>query len=59
MNRKCVEGLPLKYVIIAIIAALIAGVMINVSSTLGNSVNDSATAFAAKLANITSGSLGE
>jgi archaellum component FlaG (FlaF/FlaG flagellin family) len=58
MNRKGVEGLPLKYIIVAIIAALVVGVLINVTSTIGISVQDAAGMFVAKLQNLTNSSLG-
>jgi|GEM_PF-1311204 len=58
MNRKGVEGLPLKYIIIAIVAALVVGVLINVTSTIGLSIEDAAGMFVAKLENLTNTSLG-
>ena len=58
MNRKAVEGLPLKYIIIAIIAALVVGVLINVTSTIGLSVEEATGMFVTKLQNITNSSLG-
>ncbi|MBD3311851.1 hypothetical protein GF352_00090 [archaeon] len=58
MNRKGVEGLPLKYIIIAIVAALVVGVLINVTSTIGLSVEDATGMFVSKLENLTNSSLG-
>ena len=42
MNRKGVEGLPLKYIIIAIVAALVVGVLIQVTGTIGQDVTGAA-----------------
>jgi len=58
MNRKGVEGLPLKYIIVAIIAALVVGVLINVTSTMGLSIENATGMFVAKLENLTNSSLG-
>jgi len=48
-----VEGLPLKYIIIAIVAALVVGVMINVTSNIGLSIEDATGMLTAKLGNFT------
>jgi len=58
MNRKGVEGLPLKYIIIAIVAALVVGVLMSVTNTIGTSVEDAAGMFVARLENLTNGTLG-
>ncbi|MFA5406425.1 MAG: hypothetical protein WC307_03670 [Candidatus Nanoarchaeia archaeon] len=58
MNRKGVEGLPLKYIIIAIIAALVVGVMINVTSDIGLSIGNATGMLVATLENFTSTALG-
>lgn len=57
MNRKGVEGLPLKYVITAIIAALVIGVLINVTETIGLSVNSTTGMLVSRLENLTNTSL--
>ena len=45
MNRRGVEGLPLKYIIIAIVAALVLGIIMNVTSIISEGVTGAATAF--------------
>ena len=45
MSRRAVEGLPLKYIIIAIVAALVIGILINITQILGEGI----TAAAVKL----------
>lgn len=40
-----VEGLPLKYIIIAIIAALVLGIIMNVTSIIGTGVTGAAVVF--------------
>lgn len=49
MNRKAIEGMPLKYIIIAIIAALVITVMVNVTNVIGDSVSDAAGMMVVKL----------
>ncbi len=53
MNRKGVEGLPLKYIIITIIAALIIGVLINTTTSIGDQVSNTTGMLVAKLQNYT------
>ena len=45
MNRRAVEGLPLKYIIIAIIAALVLGIVMNVTSIIQEGVTGAAVIF--------------
>ncbi len=58
MNKKAVEGLPLKYIIIAIIASMVVGILINVTNTIGVSVENATGMFVAQLQNLTNNSLG-
>ena len=58
MNRRGVEGLPLKYIIVAIIAALVIGVLINVTSSMGAGIMNATGMFIARLQNLTNISLG-
>lgn len=58
MNRKGVEGLPLKYIIVAIIAALVVGVMIQVTATMNLGISNATGMFVAKLQNLTNITLG-
>lgn len=51
MNRRGVEGLPLKYIIIAIIAALVLGIVMNVTSIISEGVTGAAIIFNNTLAN--------
>ena len=58
MSRKGVEGLPLKYIIVAIVAALVIGVLINVTSNMGVGIMNATGMFVARLQNLTNVSLG-
>lgn len=57
MNRKGIEGLPFKYIIIAVIAALILGILINVTQLMGESVLSGAASLNETLAKALNGSL--
>ncbi len=45
MNKRGVEGLPLKYIIIAIVAALILGIIMNMTSIIEQGVTGAAVIF--------------
>ncbi len=55
MNKKGVEGLPLKYIIIAIVATIVVGVILQVVDITGTSVLENAQALNRTLTNATSG----
>jgi len=58
MNRGGIEGLPFKYIIIAVIAALVLGILVNVTQLLGDSVISGAASLNETLAQALNGSLG-
>jgi len=58
MNRDGIEGLPFKYIIIAVIAALVLGILVNVTQLLGDSVISGAASLNETLAQALNGSLG-
>ena len=55
MNRRGVEGLPLKYVIMAIIAALVVGTLIQVTGELNSGIENATGMFVTTLNESVSG----
>ncbi|PIO00125.1 hypothetical protein COT72_03115 [archaeon CG10_big_fil_rev_8_21_14_0_10_43_11] len=41
MNKKGIEGLPLKYVVVALVGALVIGIAVQMTNTIQTSVEDS------------------
>ncbi|MBR9677885.1 MAG: hypothetical protein GOU97_01130 [Nanoarchaeota archaeon] len=53
LNKKGLEGLPMKYVILALVAALVIGIILDVTGILGTSILSSANQTAEALGRAT------